>query len=98
MLKRNLRTVELEITRILKMKHAAAGVAVSNEAKKLCAVDSGRLRSSITWDSDETGAVVGTNVEYAPFVELGTIHQRPQPYLVPGLINSKGILGQIYGG
>ncbi len=97
MIRSNRSAAESEITRLLKMKNAAAAIAVEGAAKKLCAVDSGRLRASITNDSDETGAIVGTNVEYAPFVELGTIHQRPQPYLVPGLVNSKGILGQIYG-
>lgn len=97
MIRSNRRDAESEIIRLLRMKNAAAALAVEGEAKKLCAVDSGRLRASISHDSDETGAVVGTNVEYAPFVELGTIHQRPQPYLVPGLVNSKGILGQIYG-
>lgn len=97
MLKSNRRAAESEITRLLKMKNEAAGIAVEGVAKKLCAVDSGRLRASITHDSDETGAVVGTNVEYAPHIELGTVNQRPQPYLVPGLIGSKGILKGIYG-
>lgn len=97
MLKSNLRAVELEMTRLLKMKNAAAGVAVSNEAKKLAPVDTGRLRSSLTWDSDETGAVIGTNVEYAPVQELGSVNQRPQPFLVPGLIGAKATLGSIYG-
>jgi HK97 gp10 family phage protein len=27
--------------------------------------------------------VVGTNVEYAPYVELGTHRQKAQPYLRP---------------
>ena len=49
----------------------------------------GRLRSSITWEVVREGgdlsAKVGTNVEYAPFVELGTRYMRAQPYLVPAL-------------
>ena len=41
-------------------------------AKKICPVDTGRLRNSITHQQyDENTEVVGTNVEYAPFVELG---------------------------
>lgn len=37
-------------------------------AKKLCPVDTGRLRSSITHQlaSDGASVVVGSNVEYAP--------------------------------
>ncbi len=49
----------------------------------------GRLRSSITWEVVSEGgdlsAKVGTNVEYAPYVELGTRYMRAQPYLVPAL-------------
>lgn len=41
-------------------------------AKKICPVDTGRLRNSITHQQyDDNTEAVGTNVEYAPFVELG---------------------------
>ena len=41
-------------------------------AKQLCPVDTGRLRNSITHAQvDEKTEAVGTNVEYAPYVELG---------------------------
>lgn len=45
----------------------------------------GRLRNSITHVVDESTKTVyiGTNVEYAPYVELGTKHQKAQPYLRP---------------
>lgn len=57
-------------------------------AKRLCPVDTGRLRNSITHQqySDDT-EVIGTNVEYAPFVELGTHKQKAQPYLRPAAEN-----------
>ena len=46
-------------------------------AKQLCPVDTGRLRNSITHvQTDESTEVIGTNVTYAPFVELGH-HQEP---------------------
>lgn len=37
-------------------------------------VDSGRLRNSVSFeiDNDELALYVGTNVEYAPYVEFGT--------------------------
>ena len=45
---------------------------VENTAKENCPVASGQLRNSITSNvSGETGEV-GTNVEYAPYVEYGT--------------------------
>lgn len=68
---------------------ARRGYKVSNQAKRLCPVDTGRLRSSITMvlESDSEGlyAVVGTNVDYAEHVEFGTSTQRPQPFLRPAL-------------
>lgn len=52
-------------------------------AKRLCPVDTGRLRNSITHQQfDESTEVIGTNVEYAPFVELS--HHSPSGNLIPG--------------
>jgi len=50
---------------------AQFGLLVASEAKKHAPVDTGRLRASIT--SVQTGKEVriGTNVKYAPYVELG---------------------------
>lgn len=52
-------------------------------------VITGRLRSSIhtTLGTDGKGlfAQVGSNVEYAEFVEKGTDRMPPYPYLVPAL-------------
>lgn len=48
----------------------------------------GRLRSSITHRSDSRSATVGTNVEYAPFVEFGTSKGKgPRPYIRPAVEN-----------
>lgn len=49
-----------------------ACVLVENEAKAKCPVDKGQLRNSITHEIEGTEAVVGTNTEYAPYVEIGT--------------------------
>lgn len=61
------------------------GLAAEGYAKRACPVDTGRLRNSITHIVDEgtRHVVIGTNVEYAPCVELGTRRQRPQPFLKP---------------
>lgn len=61
------------------------GLVAEGYAKRACPVDTGRLRNSITHIVDEDGkcAVIGTNVEYAPYVELGTRHQKAQPFLKP---------------
>lgn len=49
-----------------------ACLVVENEAKRLCPVDTGDLRSSITHEVNNDVGIVGTNKEYAPYVEFGT--------------------------
>lgn len=59
------------------------GGKAESYAKKLCPVDTGRLRNSITHQQyDDTTEVIGTNVEYAPFVELS--HHSRSGKLIPG--------------
>ncbi len=68
---------------------ARRAIQVEATAIRLCPVDTGRLRSSITHELavDDRGllARVGTNVEYAIFVEFGTRFAPAQPYLRPAL-------------
>ena len=50
----------------------AVGLAAEGHAKKYeTAVDTGRLRNSISHATDGEAAYIGTNVEYAPYIELG---------------------------
>lgn len=62
---------------------------VVNEAKQFCPVDTGRLRSSLAYemrhDSSVVYALVGTYVEYGPYVEFGTLYAAAQPFLRPAL-------------
>ena len=48
------------------------GLVAERYAKMLCPVDSGNLRKRTTHVFDEEAVYIGTNVEYAPYVELGT--------------------------
>lgn len=50
------------------------GLVAEGYAKKLQIPDTGNLRNSITHvvNEDEPAVYIGTNVEYAPYVELGT--------------------------
>lgn len=61
------------------------GMAGEGYAKDLCPVYTGNLRNSISHavDDSEKEAYIGTNVEYAAPVELGTSKQKAQPYLKP---------------
>ena len=58
-----------------------AGYVVENAAKRKAPVGTGELRNSITHvlDSDAIACEIGTNLEYAPYVEIGT-----------GIYSSKG--------
>lgn len=51
----------------------AIGQEAEGYAKEDCPVDTGRLRNSITnkMVEDEMAVYIGTNVEYAPYVEYG---------------------------
>lgn len=61
------------------------GMAAGGYAKDRCPVDTGNLRNSITHlvDDAEGSVIIGTNVEYAAPVELGTSKMAAQPYLKP---------------
>ncbi len=84
----------------------AVGIVVEGQAIELAAIDTGRLKGSITYatktakssprpgpnytpderdgvthDGSDNSVVIGTNVEYAPYVEYGTVHMAAQPFL-----------------
>lgn len=61
------------------------GLLAEGYAKRACPVDTGNLRNSITHavDAGEKAVYVGTNVEYAPYVELGTSKMDARPFLRP---------------
>ena len=46
----------------------AIGLTAETYAKKETPVDTGRLRNSISHETDKEAVYIGTNVEYAAFV------------------------------
>jgi HK97 gp10 family phage protein len=75
------------------------GLVAEGYAKKLCPVDTGNLRNSITHVTEGDSAVyVGTNTEYAAYVELGTSRTRAQPYLRPAVERNSSTYKQIIKG
>jgi HK97 gp10 family phage protein len=79
------KTVQREVLR--------ATLAVQRRAKERCPVDTGRLRNSIAVELEDGGmnGAVGTNVEYAPFVEFGTSRMPAQPYLLPAFEEERAV-------
>lgn len=85
---------DMAIKRALEM----CGLVSEMYAKALCPVGTpestgiphymgGTLRNSITHQVEDKTMMVGTNVEYAPFVEMGTKKMRARPYLKPSIEN-----------
>ena len=66
------------------------GLTAEGYAKSNAPVDTGRLRNSITHEVDGNGVYIGSNVEYAPYVELGTSKQKAQPFLKPAATEHSG--------
>ena len=67
----------------------AIGAVAESHAKDLCPVDTGRLRNSISYavEESEQAVYIGTNVEYAAYVEMGTSRMKARPYLKPAAEN-----------
>ena len=74
----------------------AAAIFVEGEAKVRSAVDTGNLRSSITHDVGPTRARVGTNVEYASYLEFSTSKMPAQPFLLPALMDNRQRIYKIF--
>lgn len=49
------------------------------------AVDTGRLRNSVGHAAEDRDAIVGTNVEYGPYIEFGTYKMVARPYTRPSV-------------
>lgn len=75
---------------------------IHRHAATIVPVRTGRLKNSLFWDADYerqgntiVGAV-GTNVEYAPYVEFGTRRMSARPYLRPAVENNANAINSIF--
>lgn len=76
--------VKSEMQAAIERALESCGLQCEGYAKLKCPVDTGRLRNSITHaQEDDTTEIIGTNVEYATYVEMGTSRMKAQPYLKP---------------
>lgn len=82
--------VEAAIGRALEMIGLQAEKHAKDALTKQGAVDTGRLRNSVTHQVIMLldAVAVGTSVEYAPYVEFGTSRgMSPRPYIKPAVEN-----------
>lgn len=68
----NIGLVREALARATRQSLEAIGTTAEKYAKEETPVDLGRLRNSMTYVVQDDSVYVGTNVEYAPYVELGT--------------------------
>ena len=79
----NARLIENAMNKAVAAALEEIGLVAERFAKRACPVDTGRLRNSITHvlNMDEEAAYIGTNVEYATYVENGTSRHRGVHFL-----------------
>jgi HK97 gp10 family phage protein len=102
---RGLKEVQAKMEQVVKDLNGApylnamrdATLIVTRDAKRNAPVDTGRLRASITPEVKQrwltTQGVVGSNVKYAPYVELGTRPHWPPLGAIQGWVHRKGLAG-----
>lgn len=77
--------VEDELEQAIARALEKCGLTAEGYAKKAVPVDTGRLRNDVTHKVSGNSAYIGTNVEYAAYVELGTGKYteggRPDPWV-----------------
>jgi HK97 gp10 family phage protein len=88
--------LEFDLTKAPLATQARVGVAVGNTArrmekdgKRFAPVLTGALRESIHADIHGMEAEIGTDLSYAHFVEFGTGHGPPQPYMGPAFLKNE---------
>lgn len=83
----NTKKVQDELKKAFDRALEKVGLTAERYAKALTPVDTGNLRNSVTHtvDSGNKATYIGTNVDYAPFIELGH-------HSYPGANGGKGFL------
>lgn len=87
-----------EVPKAMEDMVSNVGAIVLTEARNNVPVDTGDLKGSLTLEvegGDDPSATVGTNLEYALYVEEGTSHQAPQPFLKPSAEVGKSKMNDI---
>ncbi len=73
----------------IKLALPKVAIAAKTKAVLLTPVDTGALRRSINFKVKGNRITLGSNLEYAMFVEYGTRFQAPQPFIKPAIDDVK---------
>jgi HK97 gp10 family phage protein len=88
-----------EITRMVSQAIREVADELVHEAQELAPVRTGELRDSIHKEEiDELNVAVGSDKQYAGYVEYGTSKMAAQPYLTPASISAREKLKLKLGG
>ena len=80
------REVRAEMERAEQRALEKIGLYVDGEAVSRSPIVSGRLKSSWEHEVDDEKVIVGSNVEYAPFVEFGTSRGQEAQRILTGSV------------
>ena len=94
--KSNTDKVKANFKRATEKALTTSALLVEGDAKLRAPVDTGNLRSSLNHKVETDRATIGTNVEYAPFVEFSTSRTPAQPFLEPALRENKDKIIKIF--
>lgn len=90
---RKVRSYQVITKEAIRIALVRGGLQIELAAKEMCPVDTGRLRGSITTDKryiQKFLVMVGTKVDYGPYVEFGTKKMDARPYLFPAFFMFEG--------
>ncbi len=86
---RNMKEIRDEMPQVLESGMQVGGMVIEREARRNAPYLTGNLRSSIHTvvrsERKDVRAYIGTNVEYAPYLEYGTSKMSARPFLRPAL-------------
>lgn len=75
----------LEISKELSEVLDKTAEAVAEDARSEAPVSTGKLRDSIHVESEGNTRRIGTDVDYAVYLETGTSTSPPKPFLTPAM-------------
>lgn len=78
------------VDRLVKARLSVVGEFIKTKAQDYVPFDEGRLHDSLSWQYLAFNTIViGTNVDYGWWQEVGTRRMSAQPFMMPALFNHK---------